>query len=117
MMGYPAVTLKDFIKQRKKVIKKIMNRRKARKEPSIKFGKLKKVVIKCLEDGIFNKFPNSIYDTIQFHIKVNDPKYIIYSISGVIYFNNNNLFWNPQTGQKQQRRYTFFSNNNFKICI
>ena len=38
---------------------------------------------------IFKKFPNSIYDTIQFHIKVNDPKYIIYSISGVIYFNNN----------------------------
>ena len=37
----------------------------------------------------FKKFPNSIYEGTQLHVKVNDPKFIIYSISGVIFFENN----------------------------
>ena len=37
---------------------------------------------------IFKNFQDSIYDDIQFHFKTNDPKYIIHSIEGVIYFEN-----------------------------
>ena len=37
---------------------------------------------------ISKSFQDSIYDDIQFHFKTNDPKYIIHSIEGVIYFEN-----------------------------
>ena len=37
---------------------------------------------------IVKEFHDSIYEDIQFHFKTNDPKYIIHSIEGVIYFEN-----------------------------
>jgi len=37
---------------------------------------------------VFKKFQDSIYDDVQFHFKTNDSKYIIHTIEGVIYFEN-----------------------------
>ena len=54
------------------------------------------------------------YDNIMFHFKDNDPKYIIHSISGAVFFENNGLksahckkpkrFFRFLTGRPRQRR-------------